>query len=134
TINAYNFMDGINGITAMYSFAVLLLLWLENREIGFVDNRLIYCTAIANGVFAFFNFRQKAKCFAGDIGSISMCFILLFSILNLILSTENLIYTLFFAVYGVDSVITTIFRLLRRGNIFRAHRTHLYQYMANEGK
>ena len=63
-----------------------------------------------------------------------MCFILLFSILNLILSTENLIYTLFFAVYGVDSVITIIFRLLRRENIFRAHRTHLYQYMANEGK
>src|SRR5690606_23055463 len=39
TINAYNFMDGINGITAMYSFAVLLLLWLANREIDFVDNR-----------------------------------------------------------------------------------------------
>src|SRR5690606_37739434 len=55
TINAYNFMDGINGITAMYSFAVLLLLWIANRDIGFIDNRLLYCTGIANGVFAFFN-------------------------------------------------------------------------------
>ncbi len=134
TINAYNFMDGINGITAMYSFAVLLLLWLANRDIAFIDNRLLYCTAIANGVFAFFNFRQRAKCFAGDVGSVSMCFILLFVTLSLILITGNPIYILFFAVYGVDSVMTIIFRLLRRENIFKAHRTHLYQYLANEAK
>src|SRR5690606_37421728 len=134
TINAYNFMDGINGITSMYSFAVLLLLWLANREEGFVDNRLLYCTAIANGVFAFFNFRQRAKCFAGDVGSVGMSFILIFATLNLILTTGNLIYILFFAVYGVDSVMTIIFRLLRRENIFKAHRSHLYQYLANEAK
>lgn len=134
TINAYNFMDGINGITAMYSFAVLLLLWLANREIDFVDDRLLYCTAIANAVFAFFNFRQRAKCFAGDVGSVSMCFILLFATLSLILTTGNVIYIMFFAVYGVDSVMTIIFRLFRRENIFKAHRTHLYQYLANEAK
>lgn len=134
TINAYNFMDGINGITAMYSFAVLLLLWLANREIDFVDNRLLYCAAIANGVFAFFNFRQRAKCFAGDVGSVSMSFILIFATLSLILATGNAIYILFFAVYGVDSVMTIIFRLFRRENIFKAHRTHLYQYLANEAK
>jgi len=132
TINAYNFMDGINGITAMYSFAVLLLLWLANREIGIVDDRLLYCIAIANGVFTFFNFRKRAKCFAGDVGSVSMCFILLFATLSLVLATGNPIYILFFAVYGVDSVMTIIFRLIRRENIFEAHRMHLYQYLANE--
>jgi len=134
TINAYNFMDGINGITAMYSFAVLLLLWLANREIGFIDDRLLYCTAIANGVFTFFNFRQRAKCFAGDVGSVSMSFILIFAALSLILTTGNPIYILFFAVYGVDSVMTIVFRLFRRENIFKAHRTHLYQYLANEAR
>lgn len=134
TINAYNFMDGINGMTAMYSFAVLLLLWLANRGIDFVDNQLLYCTAIANGVFTFFNFRQRAKCFAGDVGSVSMCFILLFATLSLIFASGNPIYILFFAVYGVDSVMTIIFRLLRKENIFKAHRTHLYQYLANEAK
>lgn len=134
TINAYNFMDGINGITSMYSFAVLLLLWQANREIGFIDDRLLYSTAIANGVFAFFNFRQQAKCFAGDVGSVGMCFILVFATMSLILTTGNLIYIMFFAVYGVDTVMTIIFRLLRRKNIFKAHRTHLYQYLANEAK
>ncbi|GGG80184.1 UDP-GlcNAc--UDP-phosphate GlcNAc-1-phosphate transferase [Parapedobacter pyrenivorans] len=134
TINAYNFMDGINGITAMYSFAVLLQLWLANREIHFIDDRLLYCTTLANGVFAFFNFRQRAKCFAGDVGSVGISFILIFATLSLILSTGNPIYVLFFAVYGVDTVLTIIHRLFRRENIFKAHRSHLYQYLANEGK
>ncbi|SEL80611.1 MraY family glycosyltransferase [Parapedobacter koreensis] len=133
TINAYNFMDGINGITAMYSFAVLLLLWLVNWDVGFIDDRLLYCTTIANGVFAFFNFRGRAKCFAGDVGSVGMSFILIFATLNLILATGNFVYMMFFAVYGVDSVLTIIHRLFRRENIFKAHRTHLYQYLANEG-
>ena len=134
TINAYNFMDGINGITAMYSFAVLYLLWLANQDINFVDDRLLYCVAIANAVFAFFNFRNKAKCFAGDVGSVSMSFILLFATISLILATGNPIYILFFAVYGVDSVMTISLRLIRRENIFKAHRSHLYQLMANEAK
>lgn len=134
TINAYNFMDGINGITAMYSFAVLFSLWLANKEFAFIDNRLLYCVALANGVFAFFNFRQRAKCFAGDVGSVSMCFILIFGLASLIVVTGNPIYILLFAVYGVDSVLTIIHRLLRRENIFKAHRSHLYQYLANEAK
>lgn len=134
TINAYNFMDGINGITAMYSFAVLFLLWVVNREEAFIDERLLYTVALANGVFAFFNFRHKAKCFAGDVGSVCMSFILLFALIILILQTGNLIYILFLAVYGVDTVLTIIHRLIKRENIFEAHRSHLYQYLANEAK
>src|SRR5690606_6410937 len=75
---------------------------------------------------------QRAKCFAGDVGSVSMCFILLFAVLGLIFATGNPIYMLFFAVYGVDSVLTIIHRLMKRENIFEAHRSHLYQYLANE--
>ncbi|WP_257666562.1 MraY family glycosyltransferase [Parapedobacter tibetensis] len=133
-INAYNFMDGINGITAMYSFAVLFLLWYANRDAPFIDDRLLYCVALANGVFAFFNFRQWAKCFAGDVGSVSMSFILLFALIMLILHTSNPIHILFLAVYGIDSVLTIIHRLFKRENIFEAHRSHLYQYLANEAK
>lgn len=134
TINAYNFMDGINGITAMYSFAVLFLLWMVNQEQAFIDERLLFTVAIANGVFAFFNFRQKAKCFAGDVGSVCMSFILLFALISLIMQTGNPIYILFLAVYGADSVLTIIHRLMKRENIFEAHRSHLYQYLANEAK
>jgi UDP-GlcNAc:undecaprenyl-phosphate GlcNAc-1-phosphate transferase len=131
-INAYNFMDGINGITAGYSLSVGILLVLVNREVEFIAQDLLLYTLLGVLVFAFFNFRTKAKCFAGDVGSVSIAFILLFALGALILKTGNFIYILFLATYGIDSVWTIARRLLRGENIFEAHRSHLYQYLGNE--
>lgn len=131
-INAYNFMDGINGITASYSLAVGGLLMLVNQQINFIDQDLLIFSLLGVLVFAFFNFRNKAKCFAGDVGSVSIAYILLFALGLLILKTGNLIYILFLVVYGVDTVWTIIRRLSRKENIFEAHRSHLYQFLGNE--
>lgn len=131
-INACNFMDGINGMTACYSAAVLLLLIYLNHENEFVDPRLLLFVLIAILVFAFFNVRIKAKAFAGDVGSVSIAYILLFALGSLILKTGNVSYILFLGVYGVDAVWTIIRRLSLRENIFEAHRSHLYQYLGNE--
>ena len=133
-INAYNFMDGINGITGGYSLAVLAGLWMANNDvIGFVDNRLIYSVAIALMVFNVYNFRVKARCFAGDVGSVSIAFILIFLLGKLILTSGNLMYLFFLTLYGVDSVLTIIHRIYLKENIFDAHRKHFYQILANEG-
>lgn len=132
TINAYNFMDGINGITASYSLAVLGLLVLINNDLHFVAQDLILYTGIATLVFGFFNFRNKAKCFAGDVGSVSMAFIVIFILGSLIIATQNLLYVLLISVYGIDTVWTIVRRLLRKENIFQAHRSHLYQFLSNE--
>jgi len=132
TINAYNFMDGINGITAWYSMVVLALLAMVNTEISFVDENLIVFAMLGAAVFAFFNFRNKAKAFAGDVGSVSMAFIVVFLIGQLIITTGNFIYILFLVVYGIDTVWTIVRRLLKKENIFQAHRSHLYQYLSNE--
>ncbi len=131
-INAYNFMDGINGITVSNSIAVLALLGVVNNRVTFVDQNLIVYAGIAALVFGFFNFRQKAKCFAGDVGAVSMAFIILFLLAKLIFVTGNYIYILFLAVYGIDAIWTIVQRLLKKENIFKAHRTHLYQILANE--
>lgn len=131
-INAYNFMDGINGITAGYSLSVGALLLLVNKDIPYIDKDLLLYPMLGVLVFAFFNFRQRAKCFAGDVGSVSIAFILLFCLGSLILYTSNYIYILFLAVYGIDAVWTIIRRIFRRENIFEAHRSHLYQFLANE--
>ncbi|MGX1639430.1 MraY family glycosyltransferase [Sphingobacterium sp. NPDC055431] len=131
-INAYNFMDGINGITASYSIVVATLLIIVNCNIAFVDQRLLSYSLIALLVFSFFNFRIKAKTFAGDVGSVSIAYILLFALGALIIKTGNLIYILFLTVYGVDTVWTIIRRLTLKENIFEAHRSHLYQYLGNE--
>ncbi|MFC3353421.1 MraY family glycosyltransferase [Sphingobacterium zeae] len=133
-INAYNFMDGINGITACYSLAVGVLLSIVNNKLMFIDQNLLTYSLLGVIVFSFFNFRMKAKCFAGDVGSVAIAYILLFALGGLIIKTGNLIYILFLAVYGLDAVWTIIRRLLRRENIFEAHRSHLYQFLANEVK
>jgi len=131
-INAYNFMDGINGITACYSLAVGGLLMLVNKEVGFVAQDLLAYTMLGLLVFTFFNFRAKAKCFAGDVGSVAIAYILLFALGALIIRTGNLLYFLFLTLYGIDAVWTIIRRLYLKENIFEAHRSHLYQFLGNE--
>ncbi|MDQ1772732.1 UDP-GlcNAc--UDP-phosphate GlcNAc-1-phosphate transferase [Labilibaculum sp. A4] len=133
--NAWNFMDGINGITGGYSLAVLSgLCLINNYHVTFIENDLIYCTALGLLVFNFYNFRKKAKCFAGDVGAISIAFILLFMIGKLILAEPSFVVVLLLAVYGVDSVLTIVHRLILKENIFEAHRKHVYQILANEAK
>lgn len=132
TINAYNFMDGINGMIAAYSLVTAIsLLFINENIVGFIPSGWLTVSVIIIVVFGFFNFRVVAKCFAGDVGSVSMAFILIFFILILILRTEELKYIALLLVYGLDSVTTIIFRILRRENIFLAHRSHFYQYLAN---
>ena len=134
-INAYNFMDGINGITGGYSLVVLVALAYINYEITtFVESALINTVLCSVLVFCFFNFRKKAKCFAGDVGSVSIAFILLFLIGKLILTTGDFSWIILLSVYGVDSVLTIIHRLMLHENIGLPHRKHMYQLMANELK
>jgi UDP-GlcNAc:undecaprenyl-phosphate GlcNAc-1-phosphate transferase len=132
TINAYNFMDGINGITGTYSLITILSLYFINEiQIAFVLSECLILVAMSLLAFNFFNFRKNAKCFAGDVGSVSMAFIIIFFLLLLILKTQDLKYIGLLLFYGLDSVTTIIFRLIRRENIFEAHRSHFYQYLAN---
>jgi UDP-N-acetylmuramyl pentapeptide phosphotransferase/UDP-N-acetylglucosamine-1-phosphate transferase len=134
-INAYNFMDGINGITGTYSLVVLGGLQFVNMYVTrFIEEDMIWLPIIASLVFLFYNFRKKAKCFAGDVGSITIALWIVFLLISLILNTKNYTYILFLAVYGVDSILTIIHRLILKQNIFNAHRLHLYQILANERK
>lgn len=133
-INAYNFMDGINGITGGYSIVVLLPLIYLNASYDFISQDYLYVVGLSLLVFCFFNFRKKAKCFAGDVGSISIAFILLFALGKLILQTGDLSYLTFLAVYGADAVLTICHRIQLHENLGEAHRKHAYQLMANELK
>ena len=134
--NIINFMDGINGITAGYSFAVLLpLLLLNNKNDNpFILNSLLAVAILGVLVFSFFNFRPrgKAKCFAGDVGSVGIAFIMLFAIGKLILSTNDITWLIFLIVYGIDGCCTILHRIMLHENLGEAHRKHAYQLMANE--
>lgn len=134
--NVINFMDGINGITAGYSLAVLLPLIVLNNNLHFVDSSFLIVAALGVLVFCLFNFRPKgkAKCFAGDVGSISIAFIMLFAIGRLVVQTQDVTYLIFLLIYGVDGCLTICHRILLHENLGRAHRKHAYQLMANELK
>ena len=134
-INAYNFMDGINGITGGYSLVILVTLaYINAKIVPFTEPALINTVLCSVLVFCFFNFRKKAKCFAGDVGSVSIAFILLFLIGKLIIKTEDFSWIILLSVYGVDTVLTIIHRLILHENIGLPHRKHMYQLMANELK
>lgn len=134
-INAYNFMDGINGITGLYTLVVMGSLLYVNKNIQlFTDGSFIKYALIATLVFLFFNYRKRAKCFAGDVGSIAIAFWIIYLLLKLILVTDSVIWILFLAVYGVDAGCTILHRLYLKQNIFQAHRLHLYQILCNEYK
>lgn len=134
--NVINFMDGINGITGGYALASLIPVYLLNREMGFVEESLIMTVILSDVVFCLFNFRPKgkAKCFAGDVGSIGVAFILLFLIGRLVMQTGDVTYLIFLLVYGVDGCLTIIHRIMLHENLGEAHRKHAYQLMANELK
>jgi UDP-GlcNAc:undecaprenyl-phosphate GlcNAc-1-phosphate transferase len=132
-VNAYNFMDGINGLTGGYSLINLsTLIAINTYNYNFINSDFLIFITFGILIFDFFNFRNKAICFAGDVGSISIAFILIFVIGNLILETNQIVYILFFVIYGLDTVLTIIFRIFNGENIFRAHNKHLFQLMVQK--
>ena len=134
--NVINFMDGINGITVGYSLAVLVPLAVVNMKGDYVEQSLIISTILTSLVFCIFNFRPKgkAKCFAGDVGSIGIAFIMLFLLGNVIIKTRDITWLIFLLVYGVDGCLTIVHRIMLHENLGEAHRKHAYQLMANELK
>jgi UDP-GlcNAc:undecaprenyl-phosphate GlcNAc-1-phosphate transferase len=134
-INAYNFMDGINGITGAYSLTTIgTLYWINQFQIHFIEKDLLISIGLGLLVFNFFNFRKKAKCFSGDVGSISLALIICFLLCKLIVQSNQGFYILLLVVYGIDSISTIFLRLLKKENIFLAHRQHLYQHLVNQAK
>ena len=132
-VNVFNFMDGINGITGLYGLVALGTLGYLNQTFAFADERLIVLCVLSLMVFGFFNFRRRAVCFAGDVGSVSLAFVIVFLLFKLILETGNYYFILLLALYGVDSSLTIFQRLRKRENIFEPHRSHLYQQLVRPG-
>lgn len=127
-LNAFNFMDGINGITGGYTTVLLLtFIFINQRMVSFTQQEFLYGLLASVMVFNFYNFRKRARCFAGDVGSLSIAFIALYLVLSLILTTGEWVYVLFLLLYGIDTIFTILHRMYMRENIFQAHRSHLFQ-------
>ena len=134
-LNIYNFMDGINGITFLNALASYITFLIINvYVVEFTDSNFLIALILAVIVFGFFNFRIRPVCFAGDVGSITIGFSIIYFSMRLYLETNNLFVLLILASYALDGGWTLIERLYRRKNIFQAHREHLYQALVSDKK
>ena len=136
TANIYNFMDGINGIaglTALLGF-IFLGIWAVHHHLNpdFVLINIVLAGASAG--FLVFNF-PKARVFMGDVGSIFIGFFFAVQIIQMSESISDFICLASFLLpFYLDEVTTMAIRLKNRENITKAHRTHMYQLLANELK
>jgi UDP-GlcNAc:undecaprenyl-phosphate/decaprenyl-phosphate GlcNAc-1-phosphate transferase len=131
-INAFNFMDGINGITAAYTISILVPTYYAGQLYSMSYSPLIMYMGISLSIFMFLNLREQAMAFCGDVGSVVLAYIIAFIVVDLIVSSGKVQFIMLGSVYGVDSIFTIIRRLVKHENIFQPHRTHLYQLLSNE--
>lgn len=132
-VNIFNFMDGINGMTGGYSLVVALaLLYVDKYQVRFCDPSLLVYTILSLVVFNLFNFRKQAKCFAGDVGSLAIGFVLVYLVLRLCLRGLSMSWIAMLSVYLVEGGMTILHRILLRENLLKPHKKHVYQIMANE--
>ncbi len=131
-INAFNFMDGINGITSFYALSILLPLYIVFRDLSSRDSLLTVFLGISVLIFMTLNVRSRALAFCGDVGAIVLAYLIGYLAITLIISTGKIEYILFGCVYGIDAIFTIMRRMLKGENIFQAHRSHLYQLLSNE--
>lgn len=129
--NAYNFMDGLNGMAGGNAIIAAIFFCIISFDQG-SDFTYMVSYTLAAGVSGFlvFNF-PRGKLFMGDIGSTFLGFS--FATLSIIASlydnahTSLLIIPLLFFHFIYDTFFTFIRRILNKENVFEAHRTHLYQ-------
>lgn len=126
-INIYNFMDGINGITGLYSGVVLLGFYSINSQEHIINDDLILYSLLALVVFGFYNFKRKARMFAGDIGSITIAVLIFFIGITLFNQMKSPLLILLVAVYGADTILTIIYRKSIGERLTQPHRHHIYQ-------
>lgn len=141
-LNAYNFMDGVNGMLTLHALLVFsglfylneTLVDLQGNAITFTDSNFILSIIIPLAVFGFFNIRRSAIAFMGDVGSMSIAFITVYLIYSLIFRTGNYMYLLMFSVFGADAALTVCYKLLLGENIFVPHRDFLFKKLVHLGK
>jgi len=129
--NAFNFMDGINGIAGGTAVIVCLFFGHICASHGSNFAYIISYTISAGALgFLLFNF-PKAKLFMGDVGSAFLGFV--FASLAIIAAlydnshTSLIVMPLLLMHFIYDTFFTFIRRLVNKENVFHAHRSHLYQ-------
>lgn len=144
-LNSSNFMDGANGMLATYSMIVLLTLWSVAQTpwipvlspegpcgVPEVEG-LSACLLAATLVLAIFNVRDRARVFAGDVGSITLGYFIALATLYLGIVYGRPSIVVIVLIFIVDTFVTFVERVLAREHVMKPHCRHLYQRLIAAG-
>ncbi|HUU37247.1 MAG TPA: glycosyltransferase family 4 protein [Candidatus Desulfaltia sp.] len=127
--NAYNFMDGIDGIAGGQALIAgsgwAIIGYLSGETFVGLIGVLLAATSLG---FLFHNW-PPARIFMGDVGSAFIGFIL--AVLPIIAGHKNprfmIAGLLMVWPFIFDTSFTLVRRMIKKENIFEAHRSHIYQ-------
>ena len=134
-INAYNFMDGIDGIAGGQAVVAgigwALLGWITHQPLVTVIGLLLAASSLG---FLVHNW-SPARIFMGDVGSAFLGYT--FAVLPIIEFRADpravVVGILLLWPFLFDSIFTFLRRLIHKENVFAAHRSHLYQRLTIAG-
>lgn len=140
-LNIYNFLDGIDGITMSQtihlSLTILLLCILRYDIIPKVDTIINILVIILGWSFVFLYFNwQPAKIFLGDVGSISLGFLLGICLLLVASASAKLFVSCVIAAlyYIGDGGLTILIRMMKGEKVWEAHLQHFFQKSVQKGR
>lgn len=133
-INLNNFMDGINGMTALTGLITCVTLILITVSYTIPNQNILIYMILALGVFSFYNIRKKALFFAGDVGSITLALFFFYILTLIFLSHSSPAIYLLSGVFLADAGYTIVVRAKKGEKISEPHRSHLYEILANNLK
>ncbi len=134
-VNAYNFMDGMDGFAggmAVFGFGALAVLALRAGDAHFAA--VMACIAAAAGGFLVVNF-PPARIFMGDVGSSLLGFLAGLAVLDADARGIAPLWVgvLAFSPFVVDATVTLARRVLRGERFWRSHKSHYYQRVVQLG-
>jgi len=130
-INLFNFMDGIDGITAVETIAVGLGAGLSALLLGAPGLLAALGLVTAAGAAGFLPQNwHPARIFLGDVGSVPLGYLLGFILLWLALAGAPAAALALPLYYLADATLTLLKRLGRGERVWQAHREHWYQRAA----
>lgn len=132
-VNAYNFMDGLNGIASIEAIicgaTMALLAWRHGDVAG-----ALLAAAVAGAAAGFLPWNLTGSIFMGDIGSATLGFA--FAAIALRLTADGASFAaaaLPLAPFLLDTAVTLVRRAIAGEVLFHAHRSHFYQRLHQLG-
>ena len=99
----------------------------------FRDVSKIEIVSFAIFLLIFFNIKYRNRALGGEAGAGMLAVIVLFALWKLILLTNDVSYLILMVVCVIDSIVTVVYRIFRRENIFESEGRHIYQLLVSRG-